>query len=57
MRGDDKRLKGIDTCEVLVCSVLAFGMDCINNLKLKELRVIIFYHCGSEKLKGIQNKL
>ena len=33
MRDDDKRLKGLEICEVLVCSVLAFGMDHINNLR------------------------
>ena len=33
MRDDDVRLKGLETCEVLVCSVLAFGMDHINNLR------------------------
>ena len=47
MRDDDNRLKGIETCEVLVCSVLAFSMDHINNLKVKDLRVITRYHFGS----------
>ena len=41
MRDDDERLKGLETCEVLVRSVLAFGMDHINNLKMKELRVLL----------------
>ena len=50
-------LKVIDTCEVLVCSVLEFGMDHINNLKLEDLRVILHYHFGSEKLKVIQEKV
>ena len=27
MRDDNERLKGLETCEVLVCSVLEFGMD------------------------------
>ena len=40
MRDDGDRLKGIDTCEVLVHSVLAFGMDHINNLKVKDHRVL-----------------
>ena len=32
-------------------------MDHINNLKVKELRVLLCYHFGSERLKGTQNKL
>ena len=52
MRDDDKRLKGIETCEFLVRSVLEFGMDHINKLKVKNLRVILCCHFGSEKLKG-----
>ena len=47
MRDDDERLKGIETCEVLVCSVLAFGTDHINNLKVKDLRVLLHYHFGT----------
>ena len=42
----DGRLKVLETCEVLVRSVLAFGMDHINNLKMKELRVLLRYHFG-----------
>ena len=57
MRDDFDRLKGIYTCEVCFCSVLAFGMDHINNLKVKYLRVILCYHFGSEKLKGRPNKV
>ena len=38
-------------------SVLVFGMDHVNNLKLKDLRVLLRYHFGSEKLKGIPKKL
>ena len=41
MRDDDERVKVIETCEVLVRPVLEFGMDHINNLKLKDLRVIL----------------
>ena len=41
MRGNDKMLKGLETCEVLVISVLAFGMDYINNLKTKDLSVLL----------------
>ena len=57
MRYDDKRLKGLETCEVWFCSVLAFGMDHINNLKVKDLRVLLCYQFGSEHLKGIPNKV
>ena len=32
-------------------------MDHINKLKLKEIRVLLFYHFGSEKLNGEQNKV
>ena len=56
IRDDDKRLKDLDTCEVLVRSILAFGMDHSNNLKVKDLRVLLHYHFGSEKLKGSQRK-
>ena len=52
-----ERLKRLDTCEVLVFSVLEFGMDHINSTKVKHLRVIIRYNFGSEKLKGIPNKV
>ena len=47
MINNDKMLKGIDTCEVLVRSVLEFGMDYINNLKVKDLRVLLCYQFGS----------
>ena len=57
MRDNYKRLKVLETYEVLVCSVLVFSMDHINNLKVKDLRVIIRYHSGSENLKGIPKKL
>ena len=57
MRDDDERLKGLDNCEVLVRSVLAFGMDHINNLKVKDLRVLLCYDFGSEKFKGSPNKV
>ena len=53
MRDDDKRLKGLETCEVSIRSFLGFGMDHINNLKVKYLRVLLHYHFGSENLKGI----
>ena len=57
MRDDDERLKGLETCEVLVRLVLALGMDHINNLKVKDLKVLLRYHFGSEKLKGIPKKV
>ena len=57
MRYDDRRLKGIETCEVLVCSVLEFGMDHINNLKMKDLRVLLCYHFGPENLKMSEKKV
>ena len=47
MRYDNERLKCLETCEFLVRSVLEFGMDHINNLKLEGLRVILHYHFGS----------
>ena len=47
MRDDDKSLKGLKTREVLVCSVLAFEMDHINNIKVKDPGVILHYHFGS----------
>ena len=43
--------------EALVCSVLAFGIDRINNLKFKELQVLLRYHFGSERLNGIPDKV
>ena len=43
MRYGDERLKGLETCEVLVSSVLEFGMDHIDNLKVENLRVILRY--------------
>ena len=50
-------LKVLDTCEVLVRSVFSFGMDHINNFNVKGLRVLLRYQFGSEKLKGIPNKV
>ena len=41
----------------MVCSVLTIGMDHINNLKAKELRVPVHYHFGSERFKGIPKKV
>ena len=36
---------------LFVCMVLSFGMDHINNLRVKGFRVLPRYHLGSEKLK------
>ena len=57
MRDDDQRLKVLETCAALVRSVLAFGMDHINSLKVKDIRVILRCHFGSEKLKGGPRKV
>ena len=57
MMDNDKRLEGLETCEVLVCSVLASVMDQINNLKVKGLRVLLSYQFGSEMMKGISKKM
>ena len=46
MRDYGYRLKDIETCEDLVRSVFAVGMDYINNLKVKEIRVLLHYHSG-----------
>ena len=32
-------------------------MDRINNLKIKEIRVLLLYHFSSERLKGIPKKV
>ena len=47
MREDDERLKGIELCKVLGCSVLEFGMDHTNKHKVKEIKFLIWYHFGS----------
>ena len=57
MREDGERLKGLETYENLACLVLEFGLDHINNLKVKDLRVLLRYHFGSENLKGIPKKV
>ena len=57
MRDYEEKLRGLETCEVLVCSVLEFSMDHINNFKVKDLRVLLRYHFGSENLKGRQKKV
>ena len=41
VRENEDRLRGLESCETLVCSVLKFGMDQINKLKVKELWVLL----------------
>ena len=41
VRKNKDRLRGIEICVALVHSVLKFGMDHINNLKFKELWVLL----------------
>ena len=41
----------------MVCSVFLLGMDCINNLKVKDIRMLLRYHFGSEELKGGPKKV
>ena len=57
VRKNNSRLRGLESCEALVHSVLTIGMDHINNLKVKELRVLLHYHFGSERLKGSRKKV
>ena len=57
VRENKDKLRGLESCEALVHSVLTFGMDNINNLKVKEIRVLLRYHFGSETLKGTPNKV
>ena len=54
---NDYKLRGFESCEALVRSVLTFGMDHINILKVKELRVLLRYQFGSDRLKGIPKKV
>ena len=42
-----ENLRGIDSCVALVSSVLIFGMDHINIIRVKDLRVILRYNFGS----------
>ena len=41
----------------MVCYILTYGMDNINNLKFKALGVLLLYHFGSERLKGVPKKV
>ena len=56
VRENKDRLIGLESCESLVFNVLRFCMDHINNFKVKELWVLLCYHFGSERFKGIRNK-
>ena len=49
IRENEDKLRGLESCEALFRSVLTFGMDHINTLKVKELRVLLHYHFGSER--------
>ena len=57
VRKIEDRLRGLESCEALVFSILTFGIYHINNLKSKELQVLLCYHFGSERLKGSPKKL
>ena len=41
VREKEDMLRGLESCEALVCSILAFGMGHINNFKVKELWVLL----------------
>ena len=57
VRENEDKLRGIESCEALVHSVLTIGMDNINNLKFKELQFLLRYHFGSERLMGSPKKV
>ena len=57
VRENKDRLKGLESCEALFSPVFTFGMDHINNLKVKELFVILRCHFGSERFKESPNKV
>ena len=57
VRENEDRLIGLESRESLICSVLMIGMDHINNLKVKGIWVLIFYHFELERLKGSQKKV
>ena len=56
MRDYEERSKSLQTCGVLVYSVLVFDMELIKNLIMMDIRVLLCYNFGSEKLKEIPNK-
>ena len=51
------KLRGLESCEALVHSVITIGTYNINNLKVKELQVLLRCHFGSERLKGSPKKV
>ena len=57
VRENKDRLRGLESCEALVHSILTIGMDNINNLRVKYIQVLLCYHFGSERLKGIPKKV
>ena len=57
VRENEDKLRGLESCEALVCYVLTFGTDHINILKFKELWVLLRYQFGSERLKGSPKKV
>ena len=46
IRKNDDRLRGIESCEYLVHSVLTFVTNHINNLKSKDIWVLLCYNFG-----------
>ena len=57
MVNDAEGLKGLDTCEFLAHSGSVLLTDHINNLEVKELRLLLCYYFRSEKLMRIPNKV
>ena len=57
VRENEDKLRGLESCEALVRSVLTFGMENINNLKVKQLRVLLRYNFGLERSKGTPKKV
>ena len=57
VRENKDRLRVLESCEDLVRYVLTFGVDHINILEVKELRVLISYQFESERLKGSPKKV
>ena len=57
VRENKYRLRIFESCEDFVRSVLIFDMNRINNLKVKDLQVLLRYHFGLERLNGSTNKV
>ena len=51
------RSEGLQTSTFLIRSVLEFGKDHINNLEVKDLKVLLFYYFGLEIIKVVYNKV